>query len=147
MTQSSSHTRTGSMLGADVRQLLANLNEMAGARRELAELEIRADVAASKRLVWQAGMGAVLVLTGLPVLVVFLAQVLHAWRPVGTSSINAWGPILAGSLMLVGLIFIWAGYRRFRREFSGLRQSMAEFREDVQWLREWTGVRDQPREE
>jgi hypothetical protein len=143
MTRSRSHTRDGFTPGADLRQLFADLNELAGARRRLAELEIRADIATSKRFAWRAGIGAVLGLAGLPVLVVFFAQLLHARWPVGTSSVNAWGPILAGLLIFFGLILVWAGYRRLRCDFLGLRQSLEEFREDVQWLHEWTGERDE----
>ena len=126
------------LFGVDVRGLVDDLLAMFQARRELAELELRADVASSKRLAVVAGVAVVMVLTSLPLLVASLAQLLQAWHPLGASPVNGWYAILGGGLLLLGTLLAWVGYRRFRREFVGLRQSLAEFREDVQWLREWT---------
>ena len=142
MTRPRPDTTVGPNPQGDLRRLVADLGEMLGARRKLAELELRADVSTSKRLAWTAGIGAVLILTGLSVIVVYLSQLLQAWRPVGSQAVNGWGPILAGSLIFLGLISAWAGYRRFRRDFMGLRRSLTELREDIQWLREWTGGDD-----
>lgn len=136
-TEPSSSGSTPPGFRGDIRQLLVDLTDMVRARRDLAELELKADVSSSKRLGLSAGLGAVLVLTAMPLLVTFLAELLQAWRPIGTESINGWVPILAGTLLLAGATLAWAGYRRFRRDFRGFRQSMAELREDVEWLQEW----------
>ncbi|MFH1923799.1 MAG: phage holin family protein, partial [Planctomycetota bacterium] len=72
-------------------------------------------------------------LTGLPVLVVWAALLLpEAMR--------------AGCLLLVGLVLVvgailagWLAWRRFRREFVGLEETLEELREDLVWLREWAG--------
>jgi len=125
--------------GHDIRGLMSNLTEMLQARRELAELELKADVASSKRLAVVAGVGAVIALTSLPLFAGTLAQVLHACWPFEIASVNMWLPTLAALLLLAGAVLAWSGYRRFRHEFIGFRQSLEEVREDIEWLREWTG--------
>jgi hypothetical protein len=123
---------------------VADLAEMFQARRELAELELQADVASSKRLAVTAGVGAAIALTSLSLFAGTLAQVLQARWDIGvqaadgTPVVNLWLPILAAGLLLAGTLLGWAGYRRFRRELLGFRQTLAEMREDIQWLREWT---------
>jgi uncharacterized membrane protein YqjE len=123
--------------GGDIRRLLADLADMVQVRRELAEIELRDDLAASKRLGLFAGVGAVLALTALPLFVVTIAELLYSWWPVGTETFNGWLPILAGTLLLTGGALAWTAYGRFRRDFHGFRQSLAELQEDVEWLQEW----------
>ncbi len=123
--------------GPDVRRLFVDLAEMARVRRELAELELRTDIASSKRLAWSAGVGAVLALTGLPLLALAAAALLRSWHPLGTETINGWVPLLAGVFLLTGGLLVWTGYRRFRSDFRGFRQSLAELREDIDLIREW----------
>jgi uncharacterized membrane protein YqjE len=118
---------------------MSNLTEMIQARRELAELEWKADVSSSKRLALAAGVGAVIALTSLPLFAGTLAQVLHTCWPFQIANVNLWHPTMAAVLLLAGTGLAWVGYRRFRREFIGFRQSLEEVREDIEWLREWTG--------
>ena len=84
-------------------------------------------------------------MTSVPLLVIAAAELLQSWRPIGTETVNGWVPILAGVSLLAGGILAWTGYRRFRRDFHGFRQSLAELREDVDWLQEWAG-RGEPAE-
>jgi uncharacterized membrane protein YqjE len=129
--------------GLDLRRLFADLVEMFRARRELAELELRADLVSSKRLAIAAGLSVLLALTSLPLLLMSLAGLLHfyVWHPLGVGGMNVWVPILGGVLLLGGTLLAWLGYRRFRREFIGLRRSLAEVREDLAWLQEWVPER------
>jgi len=125
-------------LGVDARRLTSDVVGMLQARRQLAELEVRADIASSKRLGITGGIGLVLTLTSLPVLVVALARALHCCLPIGGEAFSGWLLICGGALLLAGGGTLWYAWRRFRREFVGLRESIAELREDVVWLREWT---------
>jgi uncharacterized membrane protein YqjE len=137
---SASPRRSGSTppgFGGDIRRLLADLVEMVRVRRDLAEYELRADLVSSKRLGLFAGVGGVLLVTSLPLLLIAAAQVLDRWRPLGAGAINGWVPLLGGALFVTGALLAWSGYRRFRRDFHGFRQSLAELREDVEQLQEW----------
>jgi len=125
-------------LGDDARRLASDAADMLQARRQLAEMEIRADVASSKRLAIAGGTGLVLALTGLPVLTVLLAAGLNAVVPLsGEDGLNWWLLVLGAVFVLAGtVVMVWA-WRRFRSDFTGLKESLAELKEDVVWLREW----------
>ena len=107
-------------------------------RWQLAELELRSDLAATRRLGLLAGTGLVAAIAALPVLTVVLAGQLDAYLASGFP----WVTLSAGCLMLAGgLLAAWLGWRRFRGEFLGLRESLDECREDLLWLREWVEQR------
>ena len=142
-TPSLSPTGSAWAAGHDVRRLIANLTEMLQARRELAELELKSDVASSKRLAVFAGIGAIIALTSLPLFAGTFAEWLHTcWPKYEVFGVNMWHPTVAAALLLAGTLLAWSGYRRFRREFLGFRESLEEVREDIEWLREWTGRAD-----
>lgn len=130
-TQSDEQPAAGSGLGG---KSLADLVEMASLRWQLAELEVRSDLAAARRLGVVAGAGIVAALAALPVLTVVLAGQLDNYL----ANPFPWVTLSAGCLLLIGgLLVAWMGWRRFRHEFSGLRESLDECREDMIWLREW----------
>ena len=117
----------------DDRHLWAQLREWYGARIAMAQLEVRHDIASTRRLGLMAGIGAVLILTGLPVLVVVLSQALAA-----ATQIDAvwWQLVFGAGFALLGAALIFAGWRNFRREFSGFKETLDELREDQLWLGE-----------
>jgi uncharacterized membrane protein YqjE len=125
-----------SLWSSEARQLAANAVEMLELRRELAELEVRHDAQAGKRLGLVGGVAAVLIVTALPLLLTALAHGLAGWTRINDPSV--WMLILGGFSLFLGAGLGWAAYRRFRSDFSGLRGTLAELQEDVVWLREWT---------
>lgn len=40
-------------------------------------------------------------------------------------------------LVLAAVVTLWRETRKFQRDFAGLRDTVAEFEEDLHWLREW----------
>jgi uncharacterized membrane protein YqjE len=114
---------------------LADVVEMASLRWQLAELEVQSDIAAARRLGLLSGAGLVSAITSVPVLTVVLAGQLDTLL----ANSFPWVTLSAGCLLLAGgLLAAWLGWRRFRGEFLGLRESLDECREDLIWLREWT---------
>ena len=125
---------------ADVRKelgsLAAELREMAAARLELARLEIASDLLSAKRLAVAWLVALVMAFTALPLVAVWMAEVLS-----GLTSIPRGGWLLgfAGCLFLLSGIGGYLAWRRFRRNFLGLRETLEELREDVLWLKEKGG--------
>jgi hypothetical protein len=122
---------------ADLREGLADLGgelrEMAGARWELARLELDSDLQSFQRLVIAWLIAAVMALTALPLLAVCLADCLAGWAQIGR---GGWLLILAGIFLLLSAAIACLAWRRFRRRFLGLRETIEELREDLAWLRE-----------
>jgi hypothetical protein len=116
--------------------LRGDLREMAALRWQLALLELKADALAAKRLAVVLGLSAVMGLCGLSVLAVFAADVLDGLCGISRSG---WLLILGLALLLGGTAAAYFAWRRFRRTFTGFEQSLAELREDLVWLQEWTG--------
>jgi hypothetical protein len=130
-------------LGADARRIWSDLTEMFALRRQLAEEEIRGNVAAARRLAIVGGAAAVLAMTGLPVAIVALAMVLDVHLDDRYDATVAWALTGLGSASLIlGLATLRAAWRRFRRDFVGLRESLAELKEDLIWLREFVESQD-----
>jgi hypothetical protein len=120
-------------LRAELAGLGAELREMAAARWELARLELAADLRSARRLAicWLAA-GA-LALAVLPLLAVALADTLDGC---GQISRGGWLLRLAGGLLVLAGAGGWLAWRRFRRQFFGLRETLEELREDLVWLQE-----------
>ena len=137
MSESTSSSSVSSV-GNELVRSWSELTEMISLRRQLAEAEIRSDVALARRVVIVGGIGLVVVLCGLPVLLVSLALQFENW--IGADS-PFWSIFFGIGLVAAGALTIWTVWRRFRHEFLGLRESMAELKEDLIWLREW--VEDQ----
>ena len=74
-----------------------------------------------------------MLLAAIPLLAVALAEQLAG---VGGVAKIGWLAILAGALALAGAAVAWWAWRRFRREFKGLEQSLEELREDLAWIQE-----------
>jgi hypothetical protein len=124
---------------ADVRTELgslgAELREMAAAHWQLARLEIEADLRLAKRLVVVWLVAVVMVLTALPMAAVGLAEALDGCQ--GISRV-CWLLILAAALVVFAIAGVCFAWRRFRRNFLGLRETLEELHEDAVWFREKT---------
>lgn len=122
---------------ADIRAELGafsgELREMAAARWELARLELAADLLSAKRLILIWGAAAVMALTALPLLAVGLAEALDGC---GNVARGQWLLIIAGGLLILAFDGSHFAWRRFRRRFVGLRETLEELREDMIWLKE-----------
>ena len=122
---------------ADVRAELGalggELREMASARWELARLEVESDLRSARRLAVAWLVALVMGLTSLPLAAVCLANALD--RCANISS-NGWLSIFAAGLLLASTLGGYLAWRRFRRNFLGLRETLEELREDVLWLKE-----------
>jgi hypothetical protein len=79
-------------------------------------------------------ISAVLALIALPLIVVGAVLSLpESMQPAPVA-------LIAGSvLMAVAILGGWLAWRRFRRRFVGLEETLEELREDLVWLKEWTG--------
>ena len=115
---------------------MAELSKMLELRRQLAEAEIESDKETAKRLAIVGGAGLIAVLTGLPL----LTSVLTARVDEALKLSFPWVSLTVALVVLVGgLLLAWSAWRRFHREFLGLRESLQELREDLIWLRERFG--------
>jgi hypothetical protein len=125
-------------LGDELRALGSELRESLVLRWQLALLELRADRRSAVRLAIGVSASGVMALSALPLLLVWLAAQLDQWLGV---SRDGWLLILGLALLLSGLASGYLAWRRFRRRFLGLEQTLEELREDAAWLREWSGRR------
>ena len=118
-------------------RLAAELGEMIGLRWKLARLELEAALRLARGLavVWLSV--AILVPASLAVLVVWAGHLLP--EPARVYWLFAFGPVLLVAAILAG----WWAWRRFRRKFVGLEETLEELREDVVWLQEWLGRSEQ----
>ena len=115
-------------------RLGAELREMAAARWELARLELAADLRSARRLaiawlaVGRTGADGVAAAGG--------AVWPKRWTAAAGIPRGGWLLIFAGGLLVLALAGGYLAWRRFRRKFIGLRETMEELREDMVWLRE-----------
>ena len=119
----------------EIGSLGADLKEMATLRWQLARLELQAAVGLIKRLTIGLLIVGVIALTALPTLAVAAAQLLddleiRCWR---------WLLIVGSGLLIGGMAGGYLALRRFRRCFVGMQHSLEELREDLLWLKEWSG--------
>ncbi len=127
-------------LRAELAALGGELREMAAARWELARLELAADLRSARRLAicWlAAGVAALAVL---PLLAVALAEALAGC---GGISRGGWLLRLAAGLLVLAGAGGYLAWRRFRRRFLGLRETLEELQEDLLWLREGRMMSDE----
>ena len=121
-------------------RLFSDFVDLLVLRRQLAELEVRNDLRQIKRLGIFGGLGLTQCLVGMAVLAVFAGSLIDHW--IETSAIPAprpWGSLGLGVVVILsGLETLRRSWNRFQREFSGLKESIAELREDAVWLREWS---------
>ena len=129
-------TEPGPSLLGDLRReigsLGADVKEMAAVRLELAQVEWQAAVTEVKRLVLGGLVAVVLGLTALPVAAVAAADLLE-----GTLGISRGGWLLieAAALLAAAVAGGFLAWRRFRRRFTGLEETLEELREDLDWIR------------
>ena len=117
--------------------LAGDVAESLKLRLELAQLELADDYRSGKRLAIVLLIALVVVLTSLPLLLVSLADALHG---VAQISRAGWLLVFAIGLLLAAFSSAALAWRRFRRNLVGLQESIEELREDLLWLREWTGA-------
>jgi uncharacterized membrane protein YqjE len=133
---------------ADVREQLgslgAELREMASARLELARLEVASDLLSAKRLAVAWTVALVMAVTSLPLVAVWVAEVLGEMTRIPR---GGWLLGFAACLFLASGIGGYLAWRRFHRNFLGLRETLEELREDVLWLKEKSGTSNAEREE
>ncbi len=113
--------------------MTADLQAMASARWELAQLELRRSVRQIRRLAIALAAAIVMALTALPLLVRWLANAIDGWLGVHQFG---WCNILAVALFLGGMLTGVVAWRAFRHGFVGFAETMEECREDRVWLRE-----------
>jgi hypothetical protein len=118
---------------AEFNALGGELRELAAARWELARLELYADFLSAKRLALAWLTAAVMALTALPLLVVCLAEALDGCAGIAR---NGWLLIFGGGLLAVATAGGVLAWRRFRRRFVGLEETLEELREDMAWLQD-----------
>jgi hypothetical protein len=122
---------------ADLRKELGalgdDLREMAAARLELAQLELQSDLLSAKRLATAWLAAAVMAFAALPIAVVSLAGRLDGYCGIASRD---WLLIFAGVLLLLAIAIGCFAWRRFRRRFVGLQETLEELQEDMLWLRE-----------
>lgn len=125
-------------LRTELRHLAAELRELVRLRYELARLELADSASQIRRLAIAWVVALLLLLIGLPVLVVAAAELLDGWL------LSRAGWLLVFGVLLIGTAFGLATlmWLRFRRGFVGLRDTLAELREDAVWIGEWTGAAD-----
>jgi len=124
---------------AEIGAVGEELREMAAARWELARLELQADLLATKQLAIAWLAAAVMALTALPLAAVCLAEALDGC---GRIARREWLLIFAGGLLILALAGGQLAWRRFRRRFLGLQETLEELREDLVWLGERTQSRN-----
>jgi len=123
-----------SRIGRGARHAWDDVCALVIARRQLAELEARIAVRQIRRLAVVLAVAAVIVVAALPLLSVALALYLAELLRVDFGVLLSLGGT-AG--LVLGLLLAFVTWRRFRREFVGLEDSLAELREDAAWIREW----------
>jgi len=127
-------------LFAGLRQELGGLSHEVArwlqAHWELARLEIEADLSEARRLAVAIVAAGVLGLAALPLLAAALA-----WRLRGCAGLGfgTWLALFGVALLLLAAVGGVLAWRRFRRRYSGLEETLEELREDLVWLGEWMG--------
>jgi hypothetical protein len=117
---------------AEIGAIGGELAEMAALRWELARLELQADLSSAKRLAVAWLLAAVMAMAALPLGVVRLAEAMDGYRGIAHGD---WLLIFAGGFLILAVLVAWAAWRRFRRRFIGLQETLEELREDMDWIR------------
>ena len=125
-------------LNHEIGSLGADLSETVMLRWQLARLEVQTAVGQIKRLSIALLIFGVMLLAALPILAVAAAEWLGSPR-VSRISFVGWLLIFGLGLLIGGAVGGYLAWRRFRRRFVGLEQTLEEFREDTVWLQQWLG--------
>jgi uncharacterized membrane protein (DUF485 family) len=121
-------------LRAELGRLSADVQEMVALRWQLASLELRTALEQLKGLAIALAVAAVMGLTALPLVAVAAAELLDG--RLGLSR-HVWLLLMALGLLVFAFLVATLAWRRFRRRFVGLQETMEEVREDGVWLRDW----------
>ena len=127
-----------SALKAEFDGLRGELGEMLALRRRLAWLELKADVATTRRMAIVLVLSAVSGLTALPLLAAVLAVALDGSLGLGQTG---WLLVFGVVLMIVAIAAALFAWFRIRCRLTLLRQTREELREDLVWLSEWKSRR------
>lgn len=103
-------------------------------RCRLAMIELKADLANLRNLTVLLVLALVGILTGVAVLAVWIAELLHECVPLCA---NLWTMIVGLSAIVVSLLIALFAWHHFRRRWVGLEQTFEELREDIAWFKEW----------
>ena len=125
----------------EIGSLGADLKELGRLRWELANVELREAAGTVKRLAICLLVVGVMAVGALPILVVALAQSLD--KRLGISS-TGWLLIFGFGLLIGGAAVGYFAWRRFRRRFAGMEQTIEELREDLVWLKQWSARGEEP---
>jgi protein-S-isoprenylcysteine O-methyltransferase Ste14 len=125
-------------LRGELGSLEADLRQMIVLRWQLARLEVQTAVRQIKRFSLILLSFAVMALSAVPILAVALAGSLAAGEGEGISFVQ-WLLIFGLALLIAGAAGGYLAWRRFRRRFVGIEQTLEELHEDGVWLREWLG--------
>jgi hypothetical protein len=120
-------------LKAELSGLKTDVGEMFQLRWELARLEIQADLGHLKRLVFIWGAASVMALTSLPLFATCAADALDGRLGIAR---RGWLLIFGLGLLCTAFICVYIGRIWFRRRFTGLKQTLEELREDLEWVKE-----------
>ncbi len=127
-------------LGTELGALGTELRQSAALRWQLAVLEIKTDLCSARRLLIVVAVAVVMGLTAVPLLLAALAHGLDGcWGLSSGGWLAVFGSMLAIAVPIAGLL----AWRRFRRRFVGLRQTLDELHEDALWMQEWLERKEQ----
>ncbi len=121
-------------LSAETAGLTDELRGLAAARWRLLRMELVSARDQVRKLAIVLVAAFCAGLASLPVLIVAAGDALDE-----KLGLPRWAWLLAsGLLLLAGACFsAWLAWRRFRRDFIGLTESLEELQEDLVWLREF----------
>jgi uncharacterized membrane protein YqjE len=137
MTDSGDNLFSG--IAAAGSRLRYDVGEMLTARAALAKTELTESARQTARCGITLTVALVLLLSAVPVAVTTLAL---AGATYFEQSPLVWLAASAVLLAVVSALIAWWTIRSFRRDFTGLRDTLAELREDLVWLQEWSGQAD-----
>lgn len=120
-------------LSREAAGLFAELRALGQSRWRLLRLELLASLRQVRRLAIVCAVACGALATALPVLVVAAGDALA-----GAYGVPRWGwlVIFATTLIVVAVLAAWLAWRRFRRDFTGIAESLEELREDAVWFSE-----------
>jgi uncharacterized membrane protein YqjE len=123
-------------LADDLRHSWSDVSEMIALRRQLAEAELKSDIALARRFSIFAAAAIAVAVAGLAVLVVavsshFDAALAHSFPWITT--------VTGAAFLLGGALAAAIAWRRFRGRLLLFEHSRAELQEDLLWFEEWLG--------
>jgi hypothetical protein len=117
----------------ELRGLTDDAGEMFRLRWELARVEFESALKQIKRLAVILAVAIASALTGLPLLISYLAETLDGWHEIARKD---WLLIFGLTLLVLAILGGYGGWLCFRRRFTGLQESFEELREDLQCVKE-----------